>query len=188
MRGRLGRRDGHRAEQKGTKGTKQVKVKGKEPGKVKGENQGDSAMDVSDVLTNEYVLVVSGVILTGFLSGVVVLARRRWKDAEFLEALETVSRKVGEVHVEYVVAIKKYRADGKLTEAEQAEARNQVFRKLRAVAMDEGLDVIRILSGHVPMWIHQFVQAGKSGSAVTVRLPSGAVETVRGPYTFVRRG
>lgn len=111
----------------------------------------------------------SGLTLVGSLAGSLwaMFKGSEWfaavKRSKYQRALEVLEAAVEETYRTYVKAIKEGRADGKLTNEEQARARALARERALAIARGEGLDLMGTLGkDFIDLWVARFVKQLKA--------------------------
>ena len=120
-------------------------------------------MSLATILASEAALTtvagIVGTIWTAFKSRD---AYRRARDRRYGSALRALEAGVEHTYRTYVRAIKEGRADGKLTEAERAEARRRARRAAIQFGRTEGVNVVTELGeDYVNLWIDKLVRRAK---------------------------
>jgi len=86
----------------------------------------------------------------------------RRKSARIAQAIALLETAVARTYEEYVRAIKHARADGKLTEEERRQARQQALNTALRMAQKESLPLLRLLGpAHVERHVAQIVKRAK---------------------------
>lgn len=109
---------------------------------------------------------VLGVLASAFL----LMKRLAWVEEWRVGlALDCLEAGVGETYESYVRTIKQGRADGKLTDAERAEARQRALTTAIEYARQHGVDLLSVYAKEMlPVLIEKFVKKSK----VPLPLPS----------------
>ena len=120
-------------------------------------------MSLATILASEAALTtvagIVGTIWTAFKSRD---AYRRAQERRYGEALRALEAGVEHTYRTYVRAIKEGRADGKLTEAERAEARRRARRAAIQFGRTEGVNVVTELGeDFINLWIDKLVRRAK---------------------------
>lgn len=117
-------------------------------------------MSMGNVLTSETALTLAAAVVCACWSLIKGSeALRRCRQRRFQRAIQVLEAGVEETYRTYVGALKAGRADGKLTPEERRRARELALTRARAIARNQGVDLIReIGEPFVDLWIAKLVK------------------------------